>query len=49
MDDTMDIRHGKKWFLSLDLEAKSWQMELLESAELYTAFTVGPLSLCEFK
>ena len=47
IEESLDCLNGAIIFMSLDLKAGYWQVEMEESSIPYTAFTVGPLSFYE--
>ena len=49
IEETLDCLNGAKWFTSLDLNSRYWQVEMEEESKALTAFIVGPLGfyVCE--
>ena len=47
IEESLDCLNGTIIFMSLDIKAGYWQVEMEESSIPYTAFTVGPLSFYE--
>ena len=47
IEESLDCLNGAIIFMSLDLKAGYWQVDMKESSILYTAFTVGPLGFYE--
>ena len=47
IEESLDCLNGAIIFMSLDLKAGYWQVEMEESSIPYTAFTVGPLGFYE--
>ena len=47
IEDSLDSLSGSCIFMSIDLKAGYWQVEMDEDSIPFTAFTVGPLSFYE--
>ena len=47
IEESLDCLNGAIIFMSLDLKAGYWQVEMEENSIPYTAFTVGPLGFYE--
>ena len=47
IEDSLDCLDEVAIFTSLDLQSGYWQVELMEASWPLTAFTVGPLGVCE--
>ncbi len=48
IEECLDALSGACWFSSLDLKASYWQVEVKDTDKPKTAFSVGPLGLCQF-
>ena len=48
MQETMESMVGVRFFSSMDLKSRFWQVRMSEKSQQYTAFTVGSLGVYEF-
>ena len=48
LQETMESLVGARFFSTMDLKSRFWQVKMLEKSQQYTAFTVGSMGIFEF-